>query len=281
MAGLTFPCTLFQTRKRMDDYSADDMRCGDLTEMQLKREYKLVDVSTRVDLYTLTTLTPFSQPQSMFHGSHRPGEKLTPQACARVLFDEFHHLVQAFALFGPYREVIDEMITHMQENSGFPFESHYLNSALRQHIVNDSSDNSTLKKIHYALIENIDWTNKYYPAQLKHKLEENIQDGRLPKFDRLQDSFNGMGITIHDTWATHITLRSIHIDNDRYRAIVHYKIQDHFGLDAEDITNFTFSQFRLFRIWFVLQRYHHFAFKPFITNLNADIEITGERNENK
>lgn len=60
--------------------------------------------------------------------------------------------------------------------------------------------------------------------------------------------------------------------------MVHYKIQDHFGLDSDDITTFKFNQFRFFRIWFVLQRYNQFGFKPFMTNMEAIVEITGDRN---
>ena len=89
-----------------------------------------------------------------------------------------------------------------------------------------------------------------------------------------------MGITVHDTGATHITIKSMNTDNNRFRAVVHYKIQDHFGLDDEDILNTKYSQFHLFRIWFVLQRYIKFGFKPFMTNMEATIEITGSRNEN-
>ncbi|WP_311202355.1 DUF3289 family protein [Erwinia pyrifoliae] len=33
----------------MDDYSARDMRCGDLTEAQLKTHYHLMDISTRAN----------------------------------------------------------------------------------------------------------------------------------------------------------------------------------------------------------------------------------------
>jgi len=32
-----------------------------------------------------------------------------------------------------------------------------------------------------------------------------------------------------------------------------------------------------FRIWFVLQRYKQFGFKPFMNNMEAIIEITGDR----
>ncbi|MBN9931392.1 DUF3289 family protein, partial [Pantoea agglomerans] len=39
----------------------------------------------------------------------------------------------------------------------------------------------------------------------KDKLTEAISFGKLPKFDRFKDNFNGMGITVHDTWANQIT----------------------------------------------------------------------------
>lgn len=281
MTALQLPCIMFRSRKRMDDYGASDMHCGDLTENQLKREFHLTDVSTRVDPYTLLPITPFNQPHSMFYGARAAGEKMTVQECARILFDEFRHLSQAFALYGPYKNLIEEMISHMQENSDFPFENLYLNSALKQQIMRDNSENSTLKRIKYTLNEHINWNDKYYPKNKKYKFPEAILKARLPKFDRLQDSFNGLGISVHDTWATHITLQSLHVEDNRYRARVRYQLQDHFGLDCQDIKNFTFNQFRLFRIWFVLQRYQRFAFKPFMTNINVCIDITGERNDHK
>lgn len=90
-----------------------------------------------------------------------------------------------------------------------------------------------------------------------------------------------MGITVHDTWATHIIIKSLHIDNGSYRAVIHYKVQDHFGLDIKDISKGIFNQFRFFRIWFVLQHYMQFGFKPFMTNMEATVDITGRYNESK
>lgn len=90
-----------------------------------------------------------------------------------------------------------------------------------------------------------------------------------------------MGISVHDTWATHITLKSLKINGDSYRAVVHYKVQDHFGLDGNDILNIKYRQLRFFRIWFVLQRYNKLAFKPFMTNMEASVVITGGRNDDK
>ena len=261
----------------MDDYSADDMRCGDLTESQLKNEFHLLDVSTRVDPYTLMEITPFRQPHSRFYGSRGAGEKHSPAECAAILFDEMRHLSQSFAIYGPYKHLIEEMITHMQHGDGEPFRSLYLDQALKEHIVNDqNSDNNTRLLLQEAISKNIDWYKEAYPIEKKEKLREVLLTGRLPKFDRLQDNINGMGITVHDTWATHITLESLHIDNHCYRARVRYKIQDHFGLDAYDILKSKFNLFRFFRIWFVLQRYNRFGFKPFITSMDATVELKGE-----
>ncbi|SCB84467.1 YPO3983 family protein [Kosakonia oryziphila] len=277
MTALQFPCTIFQTQNRMDDYSAKDMHCSDLSESQLKTHFHLLDVSTRANPYTLTKITPFTQPQSVFHGSRGEGEKITRQQCAAILFDEFRDLSRTFSLYGPYKPLIKQMITHMQKANGAPFRHMLLDRALREHIVNDRAENSTLARLKEVIGKNIDWGNKYYPVREKDELKGAIMDGKLPKFDRFQDNFNGMGITVHDTWATHITIKSLQVDNDRYRAVVHYKVQDHFGLDSDDIANVKFNQFHFFRIWFVLQRYSQFNFKPFITIMETTIEITGSR----
>lgn len=280
MTALQFPCTIFKTRKWMDDYGASDMRCGDLSESQLKSQYRLDYISDRVDPYTLTRRSSMDRPQSMFCCNMRESaEKITRQQCATILFDEFRSLSHTFSLYGPYSDLIEKMITHMQHSNGSAFTSMSLDSALKEHIVRDRTKNSTLLLLKEALTIHIDWENKCYPREELGKLTDAILSGKLPKFDRFQDNFNGMGITVHDTWATYITLKSLKIDNDRYRAVVHYKVQDHFGLDSEDIMKTKFNQFHFFRIWFVLQRYNQFGFKPFMTNMETTVEISGGINE--
>ncbi|WP_119195848.1 DUF3289 family protein, partial [Klebsiella pneumoniae] len=93
------------------------------------------------------------------------------------------------------------------------------------------------------------------------------------------DKTTGLVITVHDTWSTHITLESLEVTGDSYRAKVHYRVQDHFGLDDADILNPVFHQGRIFRIWFVQQRYVKYGYRPFITEMNATVEISGRRGE--
>ena len=283
MTALQFPCTLFKTQKWMDDYSASDMRCGDLTEAQLKSRYRLDYISDRVDPWTFTRRSSMDRPQSIFCCNLRgQGEKITRQQCAAMLFDEFRLLSRKFSLYGPYSHLIEKMITHMQNGNGMPFQDMSLDRALKNHIIGDNSTgNSTRLLLKEAIRVNIDWENKNYPVKDRDELRKAILKGRLPKFDRPQDNFNGMGITVHDSWATHIIIKSLYIDNGSFRAVLHYKVQDHFGLDSDDILKTKFSQFHFFRIWFVLQRYNQFGLKPFMTNMEAIIEITGNLNENK
>ncbi|GAA0518624.1 DUF3289 family protein [Tatumella terrea] len=279
MNALQLPCTLFRTQKRMDDYSASDMRCGELTETQLRTYYGLEYISDQVDPWTLTRRSSMDRPQSMFCCHLRgQGKKITRQQCAAILFDEFRFLSRQFSFYGPYRHLIEKMITHMQTGNGTPFRDMALDRALTEQIIRDNSkENSTRLLLEEGLKKYIDWDKKYYPSEGKQKLVDSILYGKLPKFIKFRDNFNGMGITIHDTRATHITIKSLNIDDDRFRAVVHYKVQDHFGLDSDDILKTQFNQFHLFRIWFVLQHYMQFGFRPFMTNMEATIEINGGR----
>lgn len=93
----------------------------------------------------------------------------------------------------------------------------------------------------------------------------------------IADKINGLGITIHDVYATRIDLLSLEISEKSWRAQVRYSGQDHFGLDVNDIKNIKFSQFQFFRIWFILQRFDQFGFRPFLTNMEATVEIQGSR----
>ncbi|MGE9550358.1 DUF3289 family protein [Erwinia amylovora] len=279
MSALQLPSTIYTTHRRMDDYGALDMRCGDLSESLLKHKFHLNDVSARVNPYTLTKIAPFNQPQSMFYGMHGQGNPITLHECQRILFNEFRDLANVFSFYGPYKHVIGQMITHMQEGNGTLFRSAYLDMALKNQILNDRSEKSSFLRIKDVLVKSIDFDKGIYPLNDKNNFMTEInQKSVLPKFDGLIDRINGLVITVHDTWATDITLRSLNVIEDSFKAVVHYRVQDHFGLDDADVLNNLYSQFRIFRIWFVLQRWVKFSFKPFITEMNATVTIEGKRN---
>lgn len=286
--ALELPLRIYETRRQMDDYQAKDMKCGDLDAQTLRGLFgiELETVSTKVNPVTLQLLTT---PMAQFPYAVPRAPKAMPlvakDEAASLMFDEFRALAKVFSFHGPYKGVIDELITHMQGNSGEPFRSPLLDQALKEQILNDRSEQSSLLGIKKALRDVIDFENGFIPLDKKTKLfDENgnfaeLSKTILPKFDRWIDRTNGLVVSVHDTWATHITLESLEVTGSRYLARVHYRVQDHFGLDNADILHPIYRHARIFRLWFVLQRWDKFGYKPFITEMNATVELTGGMND--
>ncbi|MFE8146420.1 DUF3289 family protein [Brenneria goodwinii] len=273
--ALHFPHRVFESQNKMDDYQAPDMGYADHSEFTLKTLFSLRDVSTHVDPYTRAEINRWSY-EYVLSGKPRINY-LTKDQCLIHLFNEFHDLAWPFAMHGPYMPLIHQMIDHMRHGYGATFRSPLLDQALKEQLVDDLSKGSTVLNIKESLRKNIDWKNKLFPATAESEIKEAIMNSKLPKFNRPIDSVNGMGITVHDIWSAQITLKSLHIGDNDFRAVIHYRVQDHFGLDDEDILKWTFRQFRFFRIWFVLQHYGPLAHRPFITEMETEVEISDTR----
>lgn len=278
--------------------SSDDLQYGDMTEQQLRSVYHLDDVSARVNPYTLTKIKEIkASPFSDYNFPDRPSSllidyfpkktsrllqpypetksTLSVKQCSDILFDEMRELSKPFALYGVYSGLIVKMINHMQKNSGLPFRDFLLNKALEDQIRHDFTGGSSLKKIKSTLVKYIDWKEKIFTESNKMLLTSEIGRGIVPKFDRFKDKINGMGITVHDTYATQITLKSLKISDSGFNACLNYKSWDHFGLDKYDILNVKYGVLRFFRIWFCLQHYEKLAFRPFVTEMETDILLSG------
>lgn len=281
---MPIPALIYATQRTMDDYDAKDMHHGDLSEEVLKGRFGLTEVSTKVNPYmvTLVPSTPASPYGGFYPGSLTESEPVvvSREESARLMFDEFRALAEVFSFQGPYKNVITEMIDHMQENSGTPYSSPLLDRALKAQILNDRSEQSSLLRIKKVISRYMNTEYSLFPLEYKEKFKDEIGERSiLPKFDRAIDKTNGLVITVHDTWSTHITLESLEVMGDSYRAKVHYRVQDHFGLDDDDVLNPVYREGRIFRIWFVLQRYVKYGYRPFITEMNATVEISGRRGE--
>lgn len=278
MTALTLPCTLFTTQRKINDTTAVDMRYGDLTASRLQQQYYLTDVSEKVDPYTLTALTPFDLPQSRFYTMHDLAERkrYSKQECAEVMFNEMRSLSWPFSVYGPYQQLINKMIDHMQYANGAPFSDIMLDIALREQLMEDNSKQSSLKAIKETLDRRIDYDGGFLPETARSWLTAAIQESILPQFARSEDNFNGLGISIHDIYAMEIRLLELTVKHGTWRAKIRYQAQDHFGLDDNDIMQKKFNQFRFFRLWFVLQRYQQLGYKPFFTNMDITVEVAGE-----
>lgn len=124
MTNAVFPQTIFMTQRPFNDYGADDMRYGDISEDRLKGEFGLKNISNIVDPYTLTRLTAFDNPQSRFagvYGGIHRGGTISVQECARLLFEEMQKTSLPYSFVGPYRYLINQMLRHFQRSTGTPF----------------------------------------------------------------------------------------------------------------------------------------------------------------
>lgn len=256
VAPLSLPARIYTTKNQMDDMHAPDMRCKDRTETVLRDFYRLTDVSSRCNPYTMADR----------------------KRSAAILFDELRDLTDAFSHRGPYQDLMRKLISHMQGNSGTKFSDPLLDRAMSERI-DLTTETETLEEIKATLVEHIDWESGCYPLHLKHKFTEAIRRTTLPKFKSVADFTNGLGITMHDIWATHITLQSLTVSGNRFSAQVHFRSQDHFGLDDTDVRHWIYSNVRLFRIWFVLQRWVEYGYRPFITEMNVTKTIEGSRKD--
>ncbi|UWS31378.1 DUF3289 family protein [Erwinia pyrifoliae] len=281
MSNALFPLTIFTTQRRFNDFSTDDMRYGDIPEDRLRREFGLNNISNVVDPYTLTRLTTFDNPQSRFagaYGSIHRGDKLSVQQCAQLLFEEMQVTSLPFSFIGPHRYLINQMLRNFQLSRGLDFHNPQLDIAFRHKLHSDYATRQTKTVLHDNIGLFIDYNNKGFPNDKLEKLTSALKDSILPKFDSLLlDKINGMGITIHDVYATKIEILRLDVNAHGWKANVRFTGQDHFGLDVSDIRKKKFNQFQFFRIWFVLQRFNKFGFRPFLTNMQAVINTEGKR----
>ncbi|MGD8202739.1 DUF3289 family protein [Pantoea sp. FN0305] len=247
--AIKLPCLLFATQHKMDDYGAPDMLYGDLSAEVLRQQYHLRDISTRID--------PFNHPNR--------------KESARILFDEFRDLSDMFSFYGDYKSLARTMITHMQYGNGAVFSDPLLDQAMAEH--------SSMKQA----VELISTILSQYSVATKNGtvnisfdgIKKDINEIRLPKFNGFLDRFNSLGITVHDIWSTHIYLDSIESKGHNFTAKIRFNFQDHFGLDTADISNTFYRNFRIFRIWFVLQRWEGYGFHPFFTETSSVTKIQG------
>lgn len=254
VAPLSLPARIYTTQHLMDDMSVPDMRYKDIPEDALRNFYGLTDISTRCNPFTMADR----------------------KKSAAILFDEFRGLSDMASFYGPYQGLMRQMIDHMQGNSGATFRHPLLDRAMSERI-DMTEQTETLANIKQILADNIDWASEAYPLHLKGELTDAIRRTVLPKFNHWTDRVNGLGITMHDTWATHIALQSLTVRGNSFSAQVHFRIQDHFGLDDADVLSPVYRQFRMFRIWFLLQHWVEYGYRPFITEMNVTKTIEGSR----
>lgn len=273
---MSLPREIFATSHRFEDYHIDDMQYGDLDDWDFYT-LGLKDISARVDPFRclqFDMMTTFNS-QALDFGHQQPqGRPISRQHCADILFDEMKELSAQFAK-GLYSPIIGELIDHFHYGNGQPWFGELLNRAYEE-VIRGVGTNDMLMKIRDEINKQL---HSKRDARLDDfffvRLKSEMQDSKLPKFNRYIDRVNGLGVSVHDIYAQQIKLVRFQRYAMSWEGLLSFKGQDHFGLGKEDITNTLYKNFRFFRIWFFLQRHRDYAYRPFLTNLNAHAHIKG------
>ncbi|HEM6801183.1 DUF3289 family protein [Citrobacter koseri] len=273
---MSLPREIFATSHRFEDYHIDDMQYGDLDDWDFDT-LGLKDISARVDPFRclqFDMMTTFNS-QALDFGHQQPqGRPISRQHCADILFDEMKELSAQFAK-GLYSPIIGELIDHFHYGNGQPWFGELLNRAYEE-VIRGVGTNDMLMKIRDEINKQL---HSKRDARLDDfffvRLKSEMQDSKLPKFNRYIDRVNGLGVSVHDIYAQQIKLVRFQRYAMSWEGLLSFKGQDHFGLGKEDITNTLYKNFRFFRIWFFLQRHRDYAYRPFLTNLNAHAHIKG------
>ncbi|ECJ9130341.1 DUF3289 family protein, partial [Salmonella enterica] len=270
------PCEIFSTVHRFENYYIDDMQYGDMDDGDFQ-QLGLVDISMRVDPFKclqFETMYSFNTHALDFAPQKLQGRPISRQQCADIMFDEMKELSSQFAS-GQYAPLIGKLIDHFHYGNGQPWTDELLNRAYAE-IISGIGTNDVLMKIRDEINKQL---HSKRDARLDYlffaRLKSVMQDSKLPKFNRYIDRVNGLGISVHDIYAQKIKLMRFQRYAKSWEGTLFFKGQDHFGLGKEDITNVLYKNFRFFRIWFFLQHHCDYAYKPFMTNLNAHAHIKG------
>ncbi|MCT9844640.1 DUF3289 family protein [Leclercia adecarboxylata ATCC 23216 = NBRC 102595] len=241
--------------KQMNDFTVDDMRYGDLSKEQILAQGKLNRVNVFGEEFKFN-LFDFN----------------------KTVDDHFASMdsMAYWTAWGEYAPLIKIMLEKFKKNEGGVLRHELLNKAFLEHKTTKECVNTIKQFMREILHENqFNQLSKDDLESLTSKISSRV---KLPKFDDI-DWFNGLGITIHDTYSTKIYLDDFEImetevDSFRrkaFKARLTFQIQDHFGLDIDDVNGKFFELSPWFCSWFILQRYRNYGFKPFINEANFNV----------
>ncbi len=247
---LHLPAIIFQSKNPMDDEKADDMQSGDKTKTQI-----------------------------MNLGMFKPFNKLDYEfdLPASNHFANFR-LFASSVSWGTYGSLTKMMIDRFEQNVGGKFTHPLLDQAAKEH----ENTDAVVKKVSELFASKLKNTKGELTEIDIQGVWDSLAKGpyaiHLPGFDTKPDWFNGLGITVHGIWSLQLSLKKLDIDiiNRIFSGEIAFKAQDHFGLNVDDVNGGKYFEFlRIFRSWFLLQRYDKFGYKPFITEMNHIRKISG------
>ena len=203
-------------------------------------------------------------------------------------------MMVGFSMYGGTSDIFYDMVDKFERKEGGFFHNDDLTDAMKKH--------ETTKHFHEALKtclrQNITPNGSLPPDNQLQAITSDYLANKakvsLPKFGKVtfsKDLTNGTVLTVHDIWAMQVYITQLEYKDDEIKGVFHYKIEDHFGLNASDINHPDLKSFSInhpiksskdialdmlhkyeliegFRSWYILQHYEGYNYKPFTTQMN-------------
>ncbi|WP_236800102.1 DUF3289 family protein [Aliivibrio fischeri] len=264
-----FPLLVFETKKKMDDFDAPDMTYGDESRSTIESYGLMQPFKNEMRYSPSMGYDVVSEDQFVLPASEH-FKRMRSLGNDVVLW-------RGFSTKGETKGVFFEMVDKFERNEGGYYSNQLLTNALKEH--------ETTSKFHSALIsclgenlKNGTLPNDILRVSSQYMMSE--KGARLPKFNSGLDSddlTNGGVLSVHDIWSMRVYVEQLEYKGSQVRGVLKYEIQDHFGLDTNDIhhpvlfdgkLNKPYEQIEGFRSWYLLQHYNEYSYKPFITKMD-------------
>jgi uncharacterized protein (TIGR03034 family) len=263
-----FPLLVFETQNQMDAFDAPDMTHGDESRETIEKygfmkPFKQSEYYSHREGYTRYSDDEFSLPASEHFKR------------MRSLANDVASSGRGFSTEGDTKSIFFEMVDKFQRNEGGYYSNPLLTNALKEH--------ETTVKFHEALKQCLEdsLNNGELPDDIVDISSRYLgKDGKipssLPKFNFYltpESLVNGTVLTVHDIWSMRVYVEQLEYNGNQVRGTFKYEIQDHFGLDINDI-NHNLSNMKPyellegFRSWYLLQHFEEYGFEPFITTID-------------
>ncbi|MFA0553996.1 DUF3289 family protein [Vibrio lentus] len=261
-----FPLLVYETQNQMDDFNVPDMISGDesketIEQYGLMKPFKQSEYFSHREGYTLYGEDQFSLP---------PSEHFKRM---RSLGDLFSNSTIGSLMDFETSSIFSEMVDKFERNEGGYYSNPLLTNALKDH--------ETTADFHKALKKCLEESlkNGKLPDDIVSVSSQYMKSSKgkpLPKFvsDLLgEDLYNGTVISVHDIWSMRVYVEQLEYKGNQIKGIYKYEIQDHFGLDVNDINHGPndglnqYEQLEGFRSWYLLQHFKGYGYKAFITKM--------------
>ncbi|SHO58052.1 type VI secretion system tube protein TssD [Vibrio quintilis] len=276
----SYPILIYETQNQMDDFNAPDMVHGDESKETIEgygfmKPFKQSQYTSHREGYTMYGEDQFSLPAAEHFKRMR--------SLANMFSPQWMNIDQRIG--SQTSGIFSEMVDKFEQNEGGEYSNASLDNALKNH--------ETTTDFHQALMNCLgehvkNGTLDSDIVQISSQYMQSSKGVSLPHFNdkNPKDLLNGTVLTVHGIWSMQVYATKLEYKGKEIRGELQYKIQDHFGLDTEDINHpdlvdedsnlihsvpKKFEMLEGFRSWYLLQHYKPYDYQPFITTIQFTI----------